>query len=126
MGDTDYLEQRRFYRVRCEMKVQCRPGETGGPTIEGKTDNLSRGGLRLHVREEVAIGKVLNLHLVNEPFDIKLDLTGVVAWREWQEKTKGYEIGIRFQNLTEEQQKNVIILIGRLAENHGGQRPGLI
>jgi hypothetical protein len=83
-------------RLRMDLPVTCEPKDPAGPLLQGRTGNVSRGGLFLHLPRLLAPGTLLTvtLHTPRGP----LPLEGVIAWVEPLEMwTLGEAIGHGFR-----------------------------
>ena len=118
--------RRLYYRVRCDMKVQCRANGGGGGVIDGRAANLSRGGVLLHTWRRIDAGTDLRLSFANAPFDIKLGLSGKAVWCRRARDGEGHHLGIHFVGLTPDQEHNVLALVGKLSGEHAGGGPALV
>lgn len=76
----------------------------------GYASNIGAGGLCLITRREYRVGDPLRLEL-NVEKQAPVQLSGVVAWVR-----PGAAIGVRFENMTEEQRKAVMALVRLAAE----------
>lgn len=84
-------------RLPLDLSVTCQLKGTGGAPIEGRTGNMSRGGMLLHLSEPVPADTVLalTLHTSHGP----LTAEGEVVWVEPPERRKPGEPirhGLRF------------------------------
>jgi hypothetical protein len=93
-------ERRGSIRLPLDLSVTCQPKGPSGPTVQGRTEDMSRGGLLLRLSQEVPPGTVLELTLHPEGGPIKAE--GEVIWVESPEKrAPGGPVrhGLRFTGL---------------------------
>jgi hypothetical protein len=84
-------------RLPLDLSVTCQPKGSGGTPVQGRTGNMSRGGLLLHLSEPVPPDTVLalTLHTPHGP----LTAEGEVVWVEPPERRRSGEPirhGLRF------------------------------
>ena len=118
----DLLARRKYYRVLREMKVRYRLPRLGDPHMDGRTVDVSLGGVRLNVRRELPPGEVLEIVIHDEHNDRDVVLTGTVGWAVWNESTRSYDVGIQFPKLSPEQCEQARELVGCQGGDDGGQR----
>jgi hypothetical protein len=88
-------------RIGAELRIE-------GKVITGTTRNLSLGGVCLEIDRPVKEGSLLRITLFLVEDDVEsenargLDLTGTVQWSA--EADRGYNVGVKFGNLTAAQQ----------------------
>ncbi len=90
------LRRQTGLRFRMDLPVTCEPKDSTGALLQGRTGNLSRGGLFLYLPRLLAPGTLLTvtLHTPRGP----LPLEGAIAWVEPLEMwTLGEAIGHGFR-----------------------------
>jgi c-di-GMP-binding flagellar brake protein YcgR len=125
--DTDHhAEKRRYVRIPHQIKVMCGTAGNGAAPVEGVTQDISRGGVRLRLDRLLDVGIRLHVALRNPQYDMCVDLTGTVVWAETLPEGAGYEAGVRFSDLTTEQNQNLLTLIRLLGGDDGEDRRAYI
>ncbi len=93
-------ERRAGVRLPLDLAVTCQPKDPGGPQVQGRTEDMSRGGLLLRLSQDVPPGTVLELTL--HPAGGRVKAEGEVVWVDPPEKrTPGEPVrhGLRFTAL---------------------------
>lgn len=93
-------ERRAAVRLSLELAVTCQPKDAGGTPVQGRTEDMSRGGLLLRLSQDVPPGTVLELTL--HPAGGPVTAEGEVVWVEPPERrTPGEPVrhGLRFTGL---------------------------
>ena len=112
------LEQRGYSRVRCEIKTRCRVlGGEGGP-VQGRTCDVSGGGLqfRFPASREVTTGQRVEMYFHDEPDGLAIELPGVVVWRRWNEGSHDFAVGVQFPQLPAAVREALLAMLRRDAE----------
>ena len=97
----DFSERREHERVHARLsifvEVLGRPGgaEADNRILRSQTVDVSAGGLKLWVPEQVAPGSSLNLAIPMEDWDANLELSGKAVWSTEAEDADGYWIGLQ-------------------------------
>ncbi len=94
MANT-FSEKRKTERLSLEISAQC---NFNGKILEGYCLDLSPGGLRLHIIDDIPINSKVVVSLDTKP---PLKLSGITKWR--QKKGLGNLLGIKFLELSPEQ-----------------------
>jgi hypothetical protein len=93
-------EGRATVRLPLDLAVTCQPKDTGGVPVQGRTEDMSRGGLLLRLSQDVPPGTVLELTF--HPAGGPVTAEGEVVWVEPPAKrTPGEPVrhGLRFTGL---------------------------
>lgn len=107
----DLVEKRRFLRVRHGIEVQCHIADTESSLAEGRTTNMSLGGVRLVLRRQVPEGQRLKLSFLNESCGLHVVLNGAVVWARRRDPSAACEVGVQFDQLTASRQDEVLALL---------------
>lgn len=94
---TQGQERRAGVRLPSDFAVTCQPIEPAGPPVQGRTGDMSRGGLLLRLSQGLPPGTVLKLTV--HPASGPVTAEGEVVWAEPPERrTPGEPIrhGLRF------------------------------
>jgi c-di-GMP-binding flagellar brake protein YcgR len=103
-----FVERRKFPRVnvRYEVKIICEGtiilGKPQGYTFHTYTEDLSQGGVRVTLEQEVQVGSLVNLELyVNNEKTLPARCKGIVSWTKIIEGTSPplFYTGIQFLDL---------------------------
>jgi c-di-GMP-binding flagellar brake protein YcgR len=98
-------ERRKYPRFSLDLPLEYRA--TSAPNVRGAlVINASESGLLVHSIKEMAVGTKLKI-LVMFPEEYQLDNFEVLAevvWKDiqWEENWEGYQLGLKFINLLEE------------------------
>lgn len=88
-------------RVPMELPVTCRLKEKPGPALEGKTGDISRGGLLLRLPEVVPPGTALEVTIPTSRG--KIEAEGEIVWVEPSDAQRPGELirhGLRFTDIS--------------------------
>jgi len=99
-------------RVPLEISITCQPKGGGGPIVEGKTGDISRGGMLLHLTVPVPPPATLKVSIPTARGIVEAE--GEIAWMEpLQGKTPGEIIrhGFRFTDLSWPNQLSLGLLL---------------
>lgn len=109
-------ERRAGVRLPLDLAVSCEAKGAGGSQVEGRTGNISRGGLLLRLSQELSPGTVLEVTL--QPTDGPVKAEGEIVWVEPPEKrTPGEPIrhGLRFTALGWSRSLSLALLLAKPA-----------
>jgi c-di-GMP-binding flagellar brake protein YcgR len=92
----DGAEKRRYPRYTIDVAVKVRVNSIGGVTsyCYGRGNNLSQGGMSIHVAHELAVGKVVRLILTLPHAERQIECDAVVRGRD------SYRYGLEFVNMS--------------------------
>ncbi len=107
------FELRKYPRYSLELPVEYWETE-GSQNHQGRTVNISEGGLMLFINEEIEIGQNLGLKIF---FGSSLSLSFIeaqveVVWKDmhWMSE-KDYRIGVKFVDISSEHKERLETLI---------------
>lgn len=90
-------ERRNWLRAPYLTPASVLVGERG---IEGRTRDISEGGLQLHVREKLEKGTTVVVRFAPPLSIVAISVRGTVQWA--RELERGYGVGISFQSIPDE------------------------
>ena len=107
-------ERRRFPRIPETVTVKYRvSGELASTWCEVATQNVSAGGVRFRVPEQLGPGATVTLQIKLPGMAQPLDVKGQVAWSQLQ-ASGVTEVGVEFLDLKERDQRMIDQLVGFL------------
>lgn len=109
-----HSDRRENPRYRISLNVMMHVGG-GGRTLTGRSVDISRAGLFVHLVESVSEGHRVELMLEAEGQAEVLFVTGVVV-----HAVPGYGVGIRFSALSARASGRLMLLLERLRKAEGG------
>jgi c-di-GMP-binding flagellar brake protein YcgR len=92
-------ERRRYLRVPQELDVAHRPAESNAEPTEGRSADISIGGLLLITNAEMAVGTEVELLVSSPTHRIRQPLRGVVLRSVRSEKENRYYVGVEFASI---------------------------
>lgn len=95
---TDGAEKRKYPRYTIDVSIKIRVKSIGGVTSYsyGRGNNLSQGGMSVHVAHELAVGKVVRLILTLPHAERQIECDAIVRNRD------SYRYGLEFVNMPAE------------------------
>jgi PilZ domain len=93
-------DKRQALRLPLDLAFTCHAKGKGAPQLQGRTGDMSRGGLLLHLPQILAPGTELVLTLATPPGPLTVE--GVIAWvasREGRASEEPIRHGLRFTTL---------------------------
>jgi c-di-GMP-binding flagellar brake protein YcgR len=114
-------ERRKYPRINIERAIYVevvRRGsmtEADNPIIRCETLDVSMGGLRIWVPEQIAQGSVLNIAAPMEDWKENLELVGKAMWVRAAEDKKGYWVGLELMDSSREDMERWFIVVKRLS-----------
>lgn len=99
-------DRRQSERIPARVEVRFKQPAQAARALRAYSLNLSVGGLCLKTDRHYEVGAPLKLTL--DTGGETFDLTGVVAW------VRGGAIGVRFENMAEDQRQRLEALVGML------------
>lgn len=95
---VDGAEKRKYPRYTIDVSVKVRVSTMGGVTSYsyGRGNNLSQGGMSIHVAHELSVGKMVRLILTLPHATRQIECDAVVRDRE------SYRYGLEFVNMPAE------------------------
>ena len=101
---VSYFEPERRKEIRLPIKVNINGINNRGDIIDFKTLNISEGGICISTRQYIELPEIneLNLYFPDEKNEINTKTT--VLWTKKNEKTKEYQVGLKFIDLAEKDQ----------------------
>ncbi len=109
-------ERRAGVRLPLDLAVTCEAKGAGGSPVQGRTENMSRGGLLLRLSQVLPSGTVLELTL--HPADGPVTAEGEIVWVEPPEKRTPSEPirhGLRFTALGWSRSLSLALLLAKPA-----------
>ena len=114
--DGTGMEKRRYIRVPSNFPVKYYSTEdpqAAYSPYESMSDNISIGGMMFFAEKMFKVGELLRLDfsLPDELKKINLFVIAKVVWVDEIEKDKLYNTGVEFQNITEEQKREISLFV---------------
>ncbi len=108
----DGRNRRKFPRVLFPCLIKIRGGKEGKDAILTHTENLSTGGVRVILKNGVAMGSVIEVEIDLMDIGEHLHCRGIVVWSEQRKSSEEfkpdfYDIGIEFASVDDSSQKRL-------------------
>jgi len=93
---ADGAEKRKYPRYTIDVSIKIRVNSIGGVSsfCYGRGNNLSQGGMSIHVAHELAVGKIVRLILTLPHAERQIECDAVVRNRD------SYRYGMEFINMS--------------------------
>jgi hypothetical protein len=108
-------EKRKHPRVNMDLPLEYRV--TDAPHIHGAlVVNVSESGLLVHSIKDIPIGTKLNIAvLFPKGFELaNFEVFAEIVWKDiqWEENWRGYQLGLKFVHIPEEDHQKLKQLLG--------------
>jgi len=113
----DKIDRRRFIRIKFPFTIHLYP--TGEPPISAYTEDISAGGIKVTVHQELKVSSLVNLEVYVKLRPIVCK--GKVIWinkreSEFLEGEIFFDIGMEFQGLNPEEREAIDERLDRVTE----------
>ena len=111
-------EKRRFERVTSHYRVKYRVVGSTGPQEISQTESISGGGIAMLTPTQISLGIRLELEIFVPALEHVLQSVGEVVRVETVERDNQYLVGLRFTDLPEEGQQELVKYLQLLSIQH--------
>lgn len=113
----DGRNRRKFPRVFFPCLIKIRADKNGKVVLLTHTENLSIGGVRVILKNPVAMGAVVDVEIDLMDTGEHLSCKGNVVWSEKRKSTEAikpdfFDIGVEFVAVLEADQKRLSLIVG--------------
>ena len=113
----DGRNRRKFPRVLFPCLIKIRGSKNEKDVLLTHTENLSIGGVRVILKNSVAMGASIDVEIDLLDTGEHLSCKGKVVWSEKRKSTEAvkpnfFDIGIEFMNVGEADQKRLDLIVG--------------
>ena len=116
----DYTERRQHERIEVvqaifiEVVGRGSRKETDNPILRCETVDISVGGLKIFVPEQIAAGSHLNLAVPMDDWKENLELQGEAKWSQPADGRPGYWVGLELMDTSMENMEKWCRVVHRL------------
>ncbi|MBI4845104.1 MAG: PilZ domain-containing protein [Candidatus Omnitrophica bacterium] len=110
------VEHRTAVRCKLEVEVQYALLESPGKTYTAKAVDISKGGMRIRVKERIEKGQYLKLNLRLPSYTDIMQIEGKIVWLRPGDSVYKQEAGIIFSQISDLDKKLILRFVERQCE----------
>lgn len=110
-------ETREFIRCDLAVNINCIYLDNPQKKVQGKSIDISRGGMKINLDQEVAAGDRMRMDFKLPGIRHDIELEVKVVWAKKCENMDNFEAGIIFTKLNDEVKSNIWIFIERFCQS---------
>ena len=123
MSKWDGMNRRKFPRVNYPCLVTIRDGQETSDTMLTHTENVGIGGVCVILKKYIKIFCPIDIELDLMDMGDHIQCQGRVVWNVQRKadapaKPLFYDIGIEFQNISQQDIKRIEVVVKQLVKNH--------